>query len=641
MTTNRWAILLVAALAQTAFAQPAAKNVEVNGVVSMEAENYTAQTGYARVASSETSGGAGMRAVGAEGSNLDFKFSVQQAGTWYFWVRANATADVNNGFRLALDGSVRGDVYLKKIGWSWTPEWLTGHSHAGPITLNLTAGTHTLSILKRKVENPLLDKIVLTRSATAPTGLGPATTGTGTVSTLAISPASLSLTPAAANGRKITVTANTAWTATANKTWISIVSGTAGTGNGTVTFNVAANVGAARSGTLTVTGGGVSRVLTINQSAAALSLAPENIYVASGGANGRQLAITANFPWTATINDPWIEITSFMSGSGTAKVTFDVEPNPAPRARKGSISIAGGGIVQTFTVYQWPASTHPLVSADGDFDGDFEADVATFQPATGKWDALLTAGNRWIMPFGSEAMLPVPADYDGDGVVDFALFQPDTGDWYMLFSAGGSRKVRFGWSKTVPLPGDYDGDGRADWALYYPEQARWYFLCTAAGGSSVQFGGPADIPVPADYDGDGALDMAVYRPANGTWYIVYSGGGSRIARFGGASMIPVPGDYDGDGLADVAVLHRETATWNILYSGGGSLSRQYGYKTMTPVAADYDGDGATDIAMYHPASGTWFIRESTTLTTRKVVHGGPDRIPVLLNSTILSWFGML
>lgn len=49
MMRNRWAILLAAALAQTTFAEPAAKNAEVNGVVSMEAESYTSQLGYVRV----------------------------------------------------------------------------------------------------------------------------------------------------------------------------------------------------------------------------------------------------------------------------------------------------------------------------------------------------------------------------------------------------------------------------------------------------------------------------------------------------------------------------------------------------------------------------------------------------------------
>ncbi|NCC94787.1 MAG: hypothetical protein EOM10_16230, partial [Opitutae bacterium] len=375
---NRWAILLAAALAQTTFAEPAAKNVELNGVVSMEAENYTAQTGYVRVSQAGTSGGATMRADGGEGSSLDFKFTVQQAGTWYVWVRAYATANENNGFRLGLDGAVKGDIYLKKIGWSWTPEWLTGESHAGPVTVNLSAGTHTLSLLKRKIENPLIDKVVLTKAAVVPEGLGPAATGTGTVSTLAISPTSLTLPFNAATGRKITVTATTAWTATANRSWITISSGATGTGNGTVVFNVALNTGAARSGAITVTGGGITRVFTIQQDAASLVLAPENIYVPSRGAARRQVSATANMALTTTVNDPWLEVTSFTSGTSTTRVTFDVGPNAIPQARKGTISFAGGSVARTFTVYQWPAATHPLVSADGDFDGDFEADVATY-----------------------------------------------------------------------------------------------------------------------------------------------------------------------------------------------------------------------------------------------------------------------
>ena len=58
-------------------------------------------------------------------------------------------------------------------------------------------------------------------------------------------------------GGTVTVTngASCAWTATSNATWITIASGASGTGNGTVTFSVAANSGVARTGTLTIAGG--------------------------------------------------------------------------------------------------------------------------------------------------------------------------------------------------------------------------------------------------------------------------------------------------------------------------------------------------------------------------------------------------
>ena len=362
------------------------------------------------------------------------------------------------------------------------------------------------------------------------------------------------------------------------------------------------------------------------------------LHPAAGAAN-QTLAVTAGGTWTAASDQAWLTVTAGAAGSGNGAVTYAAAAN-AGVARSGRITVTSGTSTRTFTVYQWSNPTHPFASTDGDFDGDFEADIATYQPSTASWEWLLSTGDEWTVPFGSSTMLPVPADYDGDGVVDIALFQRATGDWYFQYSSGGSRVIRFGWTKTVPVPGDYDGDGKADLALFYPDKSIWYFLCSTAGGFSRTFGSKTDVPVPADYDGDGALDVAVYRPSNGNWYILYSGGGSRIRQLGWSGTIPVPGDYDGDGKADLAVLSRATSKWCINYSNGGSLILPFGYKTLTPVQADYDGDGATDVAMYHPSSGSWFIRQSTSLTTRKVVLGGPDRIPVLLYPQIYSWFGL-
>ncbi|MFI5165773.1 MAG: M6 family metalloprotease domain-containing protein [Thermoanaerobaculales bacterium] len=57
------------------------------------------------------------------------------------------------------------------------------------------------------------------------------------------------------------------WTAVSDVPWITISSGASGAGNGTVTLSVAANSGAARTGTLTIAG----QTFTVNQSAAATS----------------------------------------------------------------------------------------------------------------------------------------------------------------------------------------------------------------------------------------------------------------------------------------------------------------------------------------------------------------------------------
>jgi hypothetical protein len=97
---------------------------------------------------------------------------------------------------------------------------------------------------------------------------GPARAGTLTVAgqtvtisqstgcVYAINPTSLSIGTAGGNGGPVTVTAQTdcQWTTTSNVNWITVTSGASGTGNGSVSFTVAANTGGARMGTLTIAG---------------------------------------------------------------------------------------------------------------------------------------------------------------------------------------------------------------------------------------------------------------------------------------------------------------------------------------------------------------------------------------------------
>jgi C1A family cysteine protease len=81
--------------------------------------------------------------------------------------------------------------------------------------------------------------------------------------TFAISPTSQSFTAGAGTG-SVSVTAATgcAWQASSGVSWISITSGTSGTGNGTVYYSVAANTGtSSRNGTMTIAG----QTLTVTQ----------------------------------------------------------------------------------------------------------------------------------------------------------------------------------------------------------------------------------------------------------------------------------------------------------------------------------------------------------------------------------------
>jgi hypothetical protein len=86
----------------------------------------------------------------------------------------------------------------------------------------------------------------------------------GTACTYSLSSSSQSFDATGGNGSvNVTTSTGCGWTATSNANFIGITSGASGTGNGTVSYNVAANTGAARSGTLTIAG----KTFTVNQSA--------------------------------------------------------------------------------------------------------------------------------------------------------------------------------------------------------------------------------------------------------------------------------------------------------------------------------------------------------------------------------------
>jgi lysophospholipase L1-like esterase len=445
-------------------------------------------------------------------------------------------------------------------------------------------------------------------------------------------------------GQAIGVTALGAWTAATGDPWITLVAGTAGTGNGTLTLNVAANAGAARTGAVTVTAGNLAQTLVVSQQMAQLRVRPETICLPSAGTARRTAAVSAHLPWTVTSGRPgWITITSGQNGAGNGRFTFSVAPN-AGAARAGYIRVSVGDVTQTLRVNQYAAPVLPGVSAEADFDGDGRAELATYQPRTGLWTVRYATGVRHVFKwYGDSLKTPVPADYDGDGQVDFAVYHARSANWYILRSSDGVTERRYlGRPRAVPVPGDYDGDGRADLAVFHPSYGRWYIRGTTAGSYTAQWGLAGWVPVPADYDGDGVTDLAAYNPADGQWSVLRSANGRALTRrLGSRRYLPVPADYDGDGKADVAVYHHALGYWRIRQSSDNQLVRgQLGGGAVLPVPGDYDGDGRADLAVFDPATRTWQILYSASglLTTQRL--GGPNEIPVLAWPMIHDWLGL-
>ena len=187
---------------------------------------------------------------------------------------------------------------------------------------------------------------------------GPARSGTLTVAgqTVTVNQAdgcvyALSVTNVAASASGLTsslnVTAglNCGWTAGGNDPWLSILSGSSGTGNGAVIYTAAENTGPARSGTLTVAG----QTVTVNEADGCVYLlsVPNATAGASGGIGSLNVTAGAGCGWTATSHDFWLTIVSGTNATGSGTVNYMVATNVSP-ARTGTLTIAG----QTFTVNQ-------------------------------------------------------------------------------------------------------------------------------------------------------------------------------------------------------------------------------------------------------------------------------------------------
>src|SRR4051812_23104650 len=177
-----------------------------------------------------------------------------------------------------------------------------------------------------------------------------------------VAPARTSVAPA---GDEVTFTVTSAsgcaWAASSNVSWVTMVSGAAGTGSGSVRVSVSPNNGAARTGTMSVAG----QTITIDQQArpaptCSYRLAPTSRAV---GADPDAFAVDVTAPsacmWTASSDVAWITVVSGGSGSGTGTLRVATSGNTGG-PRSGTVRVA----TETLTVQQAGACTYNIKPND-------------------------------------------------------------------------------------------------------------------------------------------------------------------------------------------------------------------------------------------------------------------------------------
>jgi hypothetical protein len=272
-----------------------------------------------------------------------------QAGAELFFpscsTAVNSLTPTSQGF---TSGGGSGSVALSvpvSCGWSITrlPSWMTVTS--GTTGMGSTTVAYTVAPMTTMGGRGATPRIADIDFPVNQTGVcSPAAT---------LSPTSQSFTASAGTGStNVTYGAGCTWTVTGVPAWVTLTSSASGQGNGTVTYTIAANTGAARSATLTI--GNTSFV--VNQAAVAPvcdpaavpSISPASASYSSSSASG-SVTVThgAGCAWSVSGAPAWITITAGASGQGNGTVAYSVAGN-AGSARSATFTIA----TKSFSVSQ-------------------------------------------------------------------------------------------------------------------------------------------------------------------------------------------------------------------------------------------------------------------------------------------------
>ncbi|KJU86331.1 FG-GAP repeat-containing protein [Candidatus Magnetobacterium bavaricum] len=449
------------------------------------------------------------------------------------------------------------------------------------------------------------------------------------------------------------------WSAISNDTWISIVSGSSGTGNSTVDYTVAENTtSSARTGTMTIAG----QTFTVKQEAAQ--------------ADQMTLTVTMGYP-TDNSSNTESKISNPMLGSAHGTVT--VSSGKFSWSQDGNIGTASfkkdlvvvlsaqeglGATIKGWTGCDLQIGTNQCMvkmtehkkvtiefsfprSIQYDFDGDGTSDVIWRNSTNGDvyiWlmnGKNIKGGGYVVQNTGLDWDIKAVGDFNGDGRADLLWQNKATGDVYIYIMSGTTISTGGFAVKAMPgdwevnALGDFDGEGKTDIMWRNKNTGDIYIWLmdgtNIIGGGYMLRGMTSDwiVKVVADLNGDKKSDLIWQNSGSGDVFVWLMNGLTVLGQGYAAKGIPhnwmleAISDFNGDGNADI--LWHETsahdyALWfmdGTIIIGGDYVTRGIPANWRMMKAGDYDGDGKSDIIWRDSDTGDVYLYILNDGTTRR------------------------
>ena len=295
--------------------------------------------------SANTSSSTRVATLRVSGGGIDKYVTVTQSGTVSLTVNPSTlTIDSSN----SSNGSF---AITSNVTWTITgrPSWLNLSSNTGSnnATVTVTANSANSSAEPRSAN--------LTVS-----GGGQSKTVTvtqrGSVF-LEVSIPSITIGSANNSNASFAITSNTTWTISNKPSWLNL-SSSSGSNNATITVtaNSANATSNPRVAILTVSGGGISRNVTVTQSGVGsiyLEVNPSSLALEQANGSKRSFTVTSNTTWTITGKPSWFDL-SISSGSNNATIVVTANSANASSAdRSATLTVSGGGLTKYVNVAQY------------------------------------------------------------------------------------------------------------------------------------------------------------------------------------------------------------------------------------------------------------------------------------------------